>query len=181
MEITRLEENIIEVLKEQQLKLGYRSEVIRLYYPLASLNSFLLQTDTVEEMKRDLQEFCEGVKEKLGEVEISNQGERFCIKIPEQGVNYVHEHMSDTEFISDFIRTIEKHSCTIEDLMEQFQKHSDHVHMEKVDHGEFDYLVYFEDGVPDNFRYCITDEGRHMMYHRFTEADYKDFQFERPL
>lgn len=50
--------------------------------------------------------------------------------------------------------------------------------MEKVSHGEFDYLVYFEKGEPDDFRYCITDEGGHFIYHRFTVADYEDFYFE---
>lgn len=61
--------------------------------------------------------------------------------------------------------------------MQQFHKYSDHVHVEKVSHGEFDYLVYFEDGKPDSFRYCITDEGCHMIYHRFTVEDYEEFGF----
>jgi hypothetical protein len=49
--------------------------------------------------------------------------------------------------------------------------------MYRTTHGEFDYLVYFEDGVPDDYRYCITDEGCHLIYHRFTPEDYEDFQF----
>ena len=50
--------------------------------------------------------------------------------------------------------------------------------MEKTAGGEFDYLVYFEDGEPDSFWYCITDEGCHMIYHRFSEEDYKDIYSE---
>ena len=42
MKIDRLIENIIEQIKEAQIKLGYVKEVIRLYFPAASL-SLLLQ------------------------------------------------------------------------------------------------------------------------------------------
>ena len=37
MNIDRLIENIMEQIKEAQLKLGYAKEVIRLYFPSASL------------------------------------------------------------------------------------------------------------------------------------------------
>ena len=43
--------------------------------------------------------------------------------------------------------------------------------------GEFDYLLEFEDGKPDAFVYCITDEGCHLTYHRFTREDYEAFGF----
>ena len=33
MDFARLEKNIIDVIKEEQAKLGYRKEKIRLYYP----------------------------------------------------------------------------------------------------------------------------------------------------
>jgi len=88
----------------------------------------------------------------------------------------VHEHTNGSEFIASFIETIGKHGCTIDELLQQFHRYSDHVHVERTTHGEFDYLVYFEDGVPDDYRYCITDEGCHLIYHRFTPEDYEDFQ-----
>ena len=34
-----LENNLIDIIKEEQAKLGYRKEKIRLYYPLSSLNN----------------------------------------------------------------------------------------------------------------------------------------------
>ncbi len=37
---SRLEKSIMDVIKEEQAKLGYRKEKIRLYYPLSSLNHF---------------------------------------------------------------------------------------------------------------------------------------------
>ena len=39
----RLENSIIDVIKEEQAKLGYRKEEIRLYYPLSSRITFLRQ------------------------------------------------------------------------------------------------------------------------------------------
>jgi hypothetical protein len=65
----------------------------------------------------------------------------------------------------------------MEDVFAVFRKYSDSVHIESVSHGEFDYLVYFEDGQPDSFRYCLTEEGEHVIYHRFTIEDYRDFSF----
>ena len=35
MGFRRLEENLIDLVKEQQAKLGFRPEVIRLYYPVS--------------------------------------------------------------------------------------------------------------------------------------------------
>lgn len=37
----RLAQSLIDIIKEQQAKLGYRKEIVRLYYPLSSLNHFL--------------------------------------------------------------------------------------------------------------------------------------------
>ena len=41
MNCKKLMQNIMDVIAEEQIKLGYRSEVIYLYYPLKSLNSLL--------------------------------------------------------------------------------------------------------------------------------------------
>ena len=62
----------------------------------------------------------------------------------------------------------------MDSILSVFRRHSEHVHIERLSGEEFDWLVYFEDGIPDSFRYCIADEGHHIIYHRFTEADYQD-------
>ena len=36
----RLEKSLIDIVKEQQAKLGYRKEIVRLYYPLSTLRHF---------------------------------------------------------------------------------------------------------------------------------------------
>jgi hypothetical protein len=177
MDFTRLEQNVCDVIKEEQIKLGYRKEVIRLYYPLLSLNRFLKTDLTVEQMTEALTGFCSEVQERLGKIEISNKEERFCFCLPAEASEYVYMHTPKEGFLYDFIETVSKHGTSIEDVLNQFRKYSDHVHVERVTHGEFDYLVYFEDGQPDTFRYCLTDEGCHVIYHRFTIEDYEDFHF----
>lgn len=178
MEYAKLEKNIIDVLKEEQVKLGYRSETVRLYYPLQSLNRFLKTNFDIVQMQAELERFSQSAENKFGRIEISNEKERFCLLLPPQASDFVHNHMSDKEFIYDLVNTISRHGVTIEEVLEQFYKYSDNVCVEKTTHGEFDYLVYFADGKPDEFRYCITDEGCHIIYHRFTEDDYNDFHFE---
>ena len=177
MEYSKLEKNMIEVLKEEQAKLGYRSEKMRLYYPLQSLNRFLGTNFSPEEMQAELRGFSLWAKERLGDIEVSRNKESFCFLLPPQASDFVHGHMGDAEFICDLVRTVSRHGATLEEVLGQFYRHSDHVHVEKAAHGEFDYLVYFEDGKPDAFRYCITEEGGHITYHRFTEEDYLDFAF----
>ena len=74
----RLENSIIDVIKEEQAKLGYRKEEIRLYYPLSSLDHFFETEADAEEMKKILAGFGAYTKEKLGNVLVSNKGDRFC-------------------------------------------------------------------------------------------------------
>ena len=67
---------------------------------------------------------------------------------------------------------------TMDELLAIFRRHGEHVHVEALHNGEFDWLVYFEDGKPDAYCYCIADEGCHLTYHRFTKEDYEAFGFE---
>ena len=68
-------------------------------------------------------------------------------------------------------------SCTMDELLAVFNRYGDRVHVEELHNGEFDWLISFEDGQPDAYRYCIADEGCHLTYHRFTKEDYEAFGF----
>lgn len=174
----RLEENIINVVQEEQIKLGYRREKVSLFYPLTSLNNFLVTSLSPEEMEEKLAAFFKSGESRLKMTSVKYQNERFCMIISEETVEYIHGILPQKCFLKDFVEKIGEHNCTIEDLLEIFHRYSEKVHFEKVSNGEFDYLIYFENGIPDNFRYCVTDEGCHMIYHRFTPEDYGDFEFE---
>ena len=62
----RLYKNLIDIIKEEQAKLGFRRESIRLYYPLSSLNHFFETQDTEEQMKNRLHGIPDFLKETLG-------------------------------------------------------------------------------------------------------------------
>lgn len=177
MGFEKLEKNLIDIMKEEQAKLGYRRESIRLYYPLSSLNHFFASRDTEKEMFDRLREMPLSIREKLGEIAVSHRGERFCFTVPEQGSEYVHEHLEENEFILELIALLQKHDCTMEKISELFHRHSSNVVYEKMEHGEFDCLFRFSDNPEDNYYYCFRQEGSHMIYHRFLPEDYADFGF----
>ncbi len=80
MGFKRLEKNLIDIIKEEQAKLGFRKEEIRLYYPLISLNHFFEADDDVDEMQTRLEQFPEEVKKKLGDICVTHKKDRFsCI------------------------------------------------------------------------------------------------------
>lgn len=177
MNFKKLENNIIDLIEEQQFKLGYLKETVRLYYPLSSLNNFLEVKCNVEEMGELLQQFSEKSQGDLGKVGITNSGERFCIAVPPTGAEYVYTRLDKNGFLAQLIDTVRNHNCTFEQVLKVFHNHSDKVHIDKMANGEFDYLIYFEDGNPDDYRYCIAVEGNHVTYHRYTLEDYVEFGF----
>ena len=62
----KLENSLIDVIKEEQAKLGFKEEKIHLYYPLSSLNHFFLAQDSADEMAARLQNLPEELTSKLG-------------------------------------------------------------------------------------------------------------------
>lgn len=184
-----LQRSLIDVIKEEQAKLGYYREDIRLYYPLSSLNHFFGTNVGADEMQcildgtgeQDRTPIATGMNEalsdKLGMVEVSHRGDRFCFHIPPEGVEYVHENTTENEFIRELVQLVAKHGCTIEEVYQLFTKHSGHVRREPMDNGEFDERIWFEDDAEDPYYYCFKQEGEHMIYHRFLPADYEDFEF----
>lgn len=178
MNMDRLRQNIIDVIEEGQIKLGYREESIRLYYPLDSLNLMIGERLNADEMLQAMQAFAQEQTAELGEIEVSRKGKRFCIVVPPEGAAYVHERVDPKGFLSEFIAMIARHGTRIENVIELFNRHSVCVRVEELHNGEFDYLLRFEDGKPDAFFYCLTDEGCHLTYHRFTKEDYEAFGFE---
>lgn len=171
----KIKKNICDVIKEQQVKLGYRKETIRLYYPLLSLNRFLNTKYGVNEMQTELENFAKTELQEFGEVQVTHNKDRFCFYLPEEASEWVNTHTEQSGFLYDFIDIISRHHITIEEIVAEFEKYSDYVHFEEIVDNEFDYVIYFEDGKPDSYRYCLTDEGCHFIYHRFTEEDYQDF------
>ena len=173
-DFTVLERNLIDLVKEQQAKLGYRKEKVSLYYPLSTLNHFFQSQVTADEMQEMLGEFTLSVKERLGEIRVSHRGERFCFRLPESMSEYVHSQTKENEFIKELVSLVSGHGITIEQVKELFYSYSDRVVYEQMNNGEFDYMLRFEDCDEDSYYYCFKDEGCHMIYHRFLPEDYKE-------
>lgn len=178
MDFANLEKNLCDVIKEEEIKLGYRREVIRLYYPLSSLNNLLHCSCSIEEMTSALNQFSDYVSERLGKILISNRGERFCLACDEKAAEYVNTHTDSHGFLYDFIALVSSHDASIEKITELFRKYSEHVHVEKSHLEDFDYVIYTDDLKPDDYIYCLKDEGCHITYHRFSRDDFDDLGFK---
>ena len=173
----RFEKSLIDLVKEEQAKLGYRKEMIRLYYPLSSLNHFMETNADSEEMQELLADFPKAAEDIFGEVGITHAKNRFCFALSEKASEYVHENMKPNEFIKELVELVAKHGCTMEDIEVLFRSHSDKIVAEPMDNGEFDRMIRFEEG-EDKYYYCFKDEGCHIIYHRFLPEDYADFGFK---
>lgn len=174
LDFEALKKNLIDVVKESQIKLGYTKASIGLYYPLESLNRLLDSDLDVSGMCETLQEFAFYCKNELGNISISRDNTRFCIKIPKEGVEFVHEKVTDNGFLEAFIAKIGRCNLSLDEILEVFNQYSNSVICEKMNSEDFDYVVYFQDGMPDDYRYCIKFEGCCVIYHRFTPKDYEE-------
>ncbi|MBQ4530817.1 MAG: DUF3877 family protein [Lachnospiraceae bacterium] len=181
LDFESLKKNLFDVIKESQIKLGYAKTSIGFYYPLESLNR-LLNSDLDEAgMSQVLKEFAAFSEKELGKILISCKNTRFCIRIPEEGVEYVHDKVTDTGFLEVFIEKIGHCNLSLDGILEVFYQYSNHVTCKKIESEDFNYVVYFEDGEPDDYRYCIKFEGGCAIYHRFTPKDYEAFGFEEMI
>ncbi len=169
-----LEKNVCYVIKEQHLKLGFSENSRWLYYPLSSLNYILGTECDADEMVKTLEGFFEYAEDRLGKGKVTYKGERFCLHMDPKASVYVRDNVEDEPFLVDLIGVLEKHGTSMEEVVDVFRRYSDRVHAEAADNDEFDMMVYFEDGEPDPFVYCLADEMGHITYHRMTMPELKE-------
>lgn len=172
-----LEQNLSGVIAEMVLKLGLTGVPLSLNYPCASLGRMLGVADDPQALQPALDAFFAARKDLFGAAEAVPHEDGFCLAIPAEGVTRVMSQAPAAAFLRDLIQTAQTPGATADDLLAAFRRHSDRVHVEPVDNDEFDLLVYFEDGVPDDFRYCIDQHDGFASYHRFSREDYEAFGF----
>ncbi len=173
MNSERFEKNLIDNIKEAQLKLGYDNRPMSLNYMTASLKN-LLGTDVTDDV---LSKFSEYVSPKLGILSFHPIKGGICITIPTEGTAYVNS-LSGYDFIAELIKKVSGH-VSLEEVTAVFRKYSDNVVIEESSSEEFDLLAYFPDKSPDEYFYCLAAEpcisgGCHAMYHRFIREDYEE-------
>ena len=175
MNINRLIKNVIEQIKEAQLKLGFEREVIRLYFPVSSLNA-LLETDYQDEkqMLTVLRETEELQNTEMGSLAFSAHKGRIEIMVSPKGAEYVAKKVPDPVFLKAVIELFaSNHSLTIEEICQCFEQSGREYTCEEMAPGtDFDYVVYFKDASFDEYYYCIKMEMGHTIYHRFMKEDY---------
>lgn len=169
-----LQKYMIDFIQEQQLKIGYRKETLRIYYFLSSLNHYIARQFTIEEMVEYLKGFCDYAKPLLGAITITHREERFCFTIPEEGTEAVHQLPLHNDFLPRLLHTVSQHGCTMNDVLAVFQDTPYTLSVQQLTGEDFDCLIYFQDDPFDNYRYCFKQEGEHLTYHRFTPEDYRD-------
>lgn len=174
----KLEKNLIDVIAEEQAKLGYRKEAIQLYYPLSSLNHFFNSNDSAEIMEKKLNVFSDFVSDRLGNVRFSHKGERFCFYLAPEASEYVHRNNGKNGFIYELVKLLQKEETTLDTVIAFFKKWDKNCVVKELDNGEFDILIMFMER-EDPYYYCFKDEGCHVIYHRFLPEDYADFEFEK--
>ena len=110
----------------------------------------------------------------LGQVRFSDKEGRFCITVPPEGAEYVHREIPQNHFLRGLLALVSAHGTTLDQAREYFHSCSGPVE-ERPMEGEFDLLMYFSDGHPDSYYYCLKQEGEHVLYHRFIREDYESF------
>lgn len=177
MNFEALKRNLINVIKESQIKLGYESMSVGVNYVTSSLLHIIPEAN-VENLEKALADFSKENEGLLGEITFRKIENGYRLDVPPKGVDYVHSLINENDFLVKFINEVRNPRATIESIINIFKGYSDRVHIEETkDNPEFDYLIYFEDGTPDEFWYCIDTEDLGMTYHRFMKDDYLDFDF----
>ena len=148
----KLIQNVIEQIKEAQLKLGAEKEVIRLYFPMASMNAILGTNYTDEqEMLTALRTNTVFDTTVLGRLKFFIHEGRFEVRVPAEGAEYVAGEIPDPPFLKAIVELFaHHHSLTIEEI-----------------------CAYFDDAEYDAYYYCVKMEMGHTIYHRFTKEDYQ--------
>ena len=175
----RMLKNLADVVQEAQLKIGYDRHPITLYYPAESVARQLGCAEDADAVGQALAGFGAYSAAKMGAIDVARDDKRFCFRISADAVGYIHENIPESGFLRDFLGVMCGLEVTLPAIEAVFRKYSDKVVCEPIpDNEEFNYLLYFADGQPDDYRYCIAleDDGC-AVYHRFTPADYAAFGF----
>lgn len=169
--INPLQQNIYDTLKEWEIKIGYRREEVQLYYPKESLLELLETEDAL--LARQLQTFCQSVKNELGDICIyeTNEKGRYCVRIPAEGVAYVHENIPESPFLKAFLKTVTTPGAKLEDVCNTFYQFSSDVIIEKQEEREWG--IWFSDENIDAYVYYVEEDDFGLEYHRFTKEAYQ--------
>ena len=179
MRTEALEKHIFDTIKEWQMKIGYREENMKLYYPDISLMELLeLEPEaTKEELDKALADFCKTEEKKLGKIEISNIKDRYCVNVPIKGCSYIAKNIPDFGFLKGFLSVITNPGNTLEHVRKCFDLYArengaQYVELDRRKEG-LGHVFFFDREEIDGYVYCIEADEFGLTYHRFTKLDYE--------
>lgn len=181
MNTEALIQNVIDQMKEAQLKLGYVKETMRFYYPAESLGNLidmpeLTAAELVQALHKQEQSSVLGnVQYAVRSASDDAQHKRIEVSVPPEGAEYVYRHVPTSAFLKDLIELFGRHHhCKLQEICEVFARYSaDYVCEKMPETADFDYVIYFTGDQVDPYYYCIKEEMEHTIYHRFTKTDYE--------
>lgn len=174
MNFDALLKNLIYVLKESQMKIGYTDNAASLNYPPASLARLLGTEADDSVLRKALKDFAAYAEPTLGRITVGVYDGQYCLTVPAQGVRYVHENVPENPFLRELIDLTAQHKARgIAEVRALFSKYSDKVVCQEVEGDGYDHVLYFADGTPDDFIYLFETAFGHVTYHRMTKADYE--------
>lgn len=176
MNARNLIKNLIDQIKEAQIKLGYVKETLRFYYPVSSLNNILGVNYSDETAMLEALNENPGFKDTvLGMLQFNIHGGRIEISVMQEGAEYVHRNVETPPFLFDLITLFGVcHDCSIYDICRVFERYShDYVCRKMQKNRDFDYVIFFKDKTIDEYYYCIRIEMGHTIYHRFMKEDFE--------
>lgn len=189
MNTTALERHITDTVKEWQMKIGYRSEEMKLYYPDVSLAGLLELPEgwTEASLKAALQEFSMETAPRLGGVQISNVKDRYCLAVPAEGCTYIHKNEPDSAFLRKFLDVITGLEPSMQAVEQCFADAAaagkEHYRKEDREAEGLGVVFYFcagQDGAQtsehsavDSYVYCVEEDDFGITYHRFSWPDFQ--------
>ena len=174
MRTEKLEKHIVDTIKEWQMKIGFQEGGMELYYPKKSLMEAL---DVQEDLHEALHEFKRAVKPRLGKIEISHKGGRYCLQVSEKGCRYIAEVIPKPEFLGRFLEVITKKGNTMNEVRECFLAYAKEKGTAVAEKNEAVHelgrVFYFENAKVDEYVYCVEENEFGLTYHRFSREDYR--------
>lgn len=173
-------QSLTDMIQEAQIKMGYSRNPMRFYFPADSFSRLLGISEAPTDAQRT--EICAAAADTLGSIQIVQDGARWMVSIPAEGIEYVHLHAPENPFLTELIGILQHQDAqtALSDIPAIFRKYSAHVHAEDVQDDEFQLLLWFADGVPDAYRYCFGEEMGIIGYHRFSPADFDALGLAEP-
>ena len=169
MKYLEFEHLLLELIKEQETKLGYVYGSTRLYFLKSYLCGLLgVEVTRLQVTLENLQALFQA---KYGELGVRDQKERICLEVSPEVCEYVHCHILVNPFLVDLVALCQKHKVTEEEVRSMFAKYSQEYTWDVISSDDIDCLVSFKDKTITPYYYGIKWTGDHISYHRYLEHD----------